>query len=86
MSQFLIHFDYDTTRGNHKTAPPRTVVVFVTHNALEAVYLADRVFVLSARPARIKAAFAVEAPRTREIDEPYVLQLQRAVLKALGVE
>ena len=37
-------------------------VVFVTHNALEAVYLADRVYVLSPRPSRIVAEFPIEAP------------------------
>lgn len=61
-------------------------VVFVTHNALEAVYLADRVYVLSARPAHITAHFAVEAPRTRDMDDPSLISQQRAVLRALGVE
>ena len=61
-------------------------VVFVTHSALEAAYLADRVYVLSARPARITTEFTIEAPRTREMDDPYVIDTQRAVLKALGVE
>jgi ABC-type nitrate/sulfonate/bicarbonate transport system ATPase subunit len=60
-------------------------VVFVTHNALEAAYLADHVYVLTARPSRIAARFAVEGPRTREIDDPYVLDTQRSILKALGV-
>jgi NitT/TauT family transport system ATP-binding protein len=61
-------------------------VVFVTHNALEAVYLADCVYVLSGRPGRITATFPIEAPRTREIDDPGVVATQRAVLGALGVE
>ena len=61
-------------------------VVYVTHNALEAAYLADRVYVLSARPARITTEFTIESPRTREIDDQYVIDAQRAVLKALGVE
>ena len=61
-------------------------VVFVTPNALEAAYLADRVYVLSARPARITKEFTIEAPRTREIDDQYVIDTQRTILKALGVE
>jgi NitT/TauT family transport system ATP-binding protein len=36
-------------------------VVFVTHNALEAVYLGDRVCVLSPRPSRIIAEFPIDA-------------------------
>jgi ABC-type nitrate/sulfonate/bicarbonate transport system ATPase subunit len=61
-------------------------VVFVTHNALEAVYLGDRVCVLSPRPSRIVAEFPVEAPRTRPPEDPMLLALERAVLRALGVE
>jgi ABC-type nitrate/sulfonate/bicarbonate transport system ATPase subunit len=61
-------------------------VVFVTHNALEAVYLGDRVCVLSPRPARIVAEFPVDAPRTRGLDDPALVALSVDVLRALGVE
>jgi NitT/TauT family transport system ATP-binding protein len=61
-------------------------VVFVTHNALEAVYLGDRVCVLSARPSRIVAEFKVDAPRTRPPEDPLLLARERDVLRALGVE
>ena len=61
-------------------------VIFVTHNALEAVYLADQVCVLSPRPSRIVADFAVDAPRTRPPEDPVLLDLERAVLRALGVD
>ena len=61
-------------------------VVFVTHNALEAVYLGDRVCVLSARPARIIAEFPIDAPRTRGLDDPSLLAIGRDVLRALGAE
>ena len=61
-------------------------VIFVTHNALEAVYLADRVYVLSARPARIVAELPVEVSGQREMDDPALAAQQRAVLRALGVE
>lgn len=61
-------------------------VVFVTHNALEAVYLGDRVCVLSPRPSRIVAEFPIEAPRTRPPEDPALLALEREVLRALGVE
>jgi NitT/TauT family transport system ATP-binding protein len=61
-------------------------VVFVTHNALEAVYLGDRVCVLSPRPSRIVAEFPIDAPRTRGLDDATLLAIGRNVLRALGAE
>jgi NitT/TauT family transport system ATP-binding protein len=43
-------------------------VVFVTHGLTEAIYLADRVFVMRAKPGRIIESFAIELPRPRHID------------------
>ena len=42
-------------------------IVFVTHDIEEAIYLADRVVVLSARPARIKEEVRIDLPRPRDI-------------------
>ena len=44
----------------------RRTVVFVTHNLEEAVFLGDRVIVLSAKPARIVAEVAVPLARPRD--------------------
>ena len=43
----------------------RRTIVFVTHNLEEAVFLGDRVIMLSAKPARIVADIPVDLPRPR---------------------
>jgi NitT/TauT family transport system ATP-binding protein len=45
----------------------RKTIIFVTHDIEEAVYLGDRVVVLTARPARIKEEVTVRLGRPRDI-------------------
>jgi NitT/TauT family transport system ATP-binding protein len=47
----------------------RKTVVFVTHDIVEAITLADRVLVFSARPCRIKLDETIQIPRPREVHE-----------------
>jgi len=60
--------------------------VLVTHDVEEAVLLASRVIVLSERPARIKAEFAVERPYPRHRDDSHLVALRRQILATLGLE
>ena len=60
---------------------------FVTHDAEEALYLADRIAVLSQRPGRVKMELAVEIPRPRTFEtrfSPRFLELKREVWEATG--
>jgi len=64
-------------------------VVFITHDVEEAVYLADRVIVLSSRPGTVRRELAVDLPRPRRqrmVAEPGFGALVRGLLADLGVD
>jgi ABC-type nitrate/sulfonate/bicarbonate transport system ATPase subunit len=64
---------------------PRTVVL-VTHDIEEAAQLADRVIVLSERPAQIRYELNIRAPRPRDLTDPEVVSAIHRLLTELGLE
>ena len=46
----------------------RKTIVFITHNIAEAVFLSDRVFVMSARPGRLAKVFDIPFDRPRSLE------------------
>ncbi len=61
----------------------RHTILFVTHNPLEAVYLADKIYVFSPRPATVIGEVPVEIPRPRDIDDPALVPIQKRILRML---
>jgi NitT/TauT family transport system ATP-binding protein len=47
----------------------RKTVVFITHSIDEAIFLSDRIFLMTAHPGTIKQSFVVDIPRPRTIEE-----------------
>lgn len=67
-------------------AQERHTTLLITHDVEEAIHLADRIVVLSPRPTRIQAVFAVPQPHPRKISGPEAQQLRVTILRELGVE
>jgi ABC-type nitrate/sulfonate/bicarbonate transport system ATPase subunit len=63
----------------------RHTVLLITHDVEEAIYLADRIHVLSTRPTRIQSTFQVPFTHPRTLSSPEVQDLREAVLRELGV-
>lgn len=63
----------------------RHTVLLITHDVEEAIYLADRILVLSPRPTTIQTTFHVDLPHPRKLSNPKAQSLREAILKELGL-
>jgi ABC-type nitrate/sulfonate/bicarbonate transport system ATPase subunit len=64
----------------------RHTVLMVTHDVEEAIQLADRIFLLSDRPAKVQCVFDVALPRPRVPTAWEAVQLKRRILAELGID
>ncbi|MGC2637439.1 MAG: ABC transporter ATP-binding protein [Acidobacteriaceae bacterium] len=63
----------------------RKTIIFVTHDIDEAVQLADRVVVMSARPAAIQRIVHIDISHPRDISSPRYLELRDGIFQQIGL-
>jgi len=61
----------------------KSTVIFVTHNIEEAVYLAERILVLSNKPTQIKAEVPVDLPHPRNMIDPDFVDIRKRVTELI---
>jgi NitT/TauT family transport system ATP-binding protein len=64
----------------------KKTIVFVTHSVDEAIYLADRIVIMSARPGRIKDIIEIDIPRPRNRTSLEVNRIRDRILCDLRSE
>jgi len=64
----------------------KKTILFVTHDIEEAVQLADRVLVMTKRPATIQAEVIVDLPRPRDLDSPGYLERRDRIFALMGMD
>jgi ABC-type nitrate/sulfonate/bicarbonate transport system ATPase subunit len=63
----------------------KKTILFVTHDVDESVQLADRVVVMSARPATIRTIVDIDIPRPRDLSAKRYLELRDGILEEIGL-
>lgn len=62
----------------------KKTVIYVTHNVAEAVYLADRVIIMTPHPGTVKSQIKIDLPRPRDPLSVEFLDYQKRLLRELG--
>ena len=60
-----------------------STVLFITHNIEEAVYLADKIIILTNKPATIKEELVIDLPRPRDVTAPEFIELRKYVTEQI---
>lgn len=63
----------------------KKTIIFVTHDIDEAVQLADRIIVMSARPAQVRRVVTIDIPHPRDLSSPRYLELRDSIFNELGL-
>src|SRR5713101_1890629 len=63
----------------------KKTILFVTHDIEEAVQLADRILIMTARPATIQDVVDVDLPRPRHLDSPGYLEKRDRIFQLMGM-
>ena len=63
----------------------KKTILFVTHDIEESVQLADRVVILSARPARIRRIVEIDLPHPRDLSSRRYLELRDGIFEEIGL-
>jgi sulfonate transport system ATP-binding protein len=61
----------------------KSTVLFVTHNIEEAVYVAERIIVLTSKPTKVRAEVVVDLPRPRSTLDPKFIEIRRHVTELI---
>jgi len=61
----------------------KSTVLFVTHNIEEAVYIADRIIILTPKPTTVRSEIVVDLPRPRNVLAPEFLAIRRNVTELI---
>ena len=60
-----------------------TTMLLVTHDIDEAIYMSDRIVIMTPRPARIERVIEVKLPRPRQRSDQAFLHLRAEILELL---
>ena len=63
----------------------KKTILFVTHDIEESIQLADRVIVMSARPAKISRIVEIDIQHPRDLSAPRYLELRDSVFEEIGL-